>query len=405
MDTRSGYAGEVSLLAFVTDDETENALKRIPYKEMGISHNIQRGGSSAAYNFLKKNDTPTLLIVDLSGSSLPITEIERISEVCEPSVKVLALGDTNDISVFRQLLNLGVSDYLVKPLNANLLVKRIREVLKKGAEQTESSGFSYSGHIISFVGAAGGVGCSTMAMNCGVALADRHNKHVGIIDLNMTAGTIGHMMDVPVTKGLVDILKDPKRVDPVLLDKVISEVGNRLDILSSEENVLDASSHCAPGMKVLMELMAQRYNYTIIDSSYGTSASLKELVFKHSNTTVIVCDLTFSSVRETSRLLRYFKDHATIEQKVMVMANKTNLYAEGQIPATEFEEAIDHPLTHCVGFDKVNPLEALNQGIPVLNTEGPLSKDISDFTGYLMGKPLVKKNKSFFKGMFSKASL
>lgn len=394
MDKKMGNAGELTLLAFVTDELSESVLKKVPFRDLGIHHNVQIGNTHAAYNFLKKNDSPALLIVDLSESTLPITEIERISEVCEPSVRVIAIGENNDVSVFRQLLTLGVSDYLVKPLNANLLVRRIRELLNEGEESATNTGFAYSGHTIGFVGAAGGVGCSTFALNCGLALAEHHNKHVGVVDMDLVHGTIAHMMDCPVSKGLVDILKDPKRVDPILLDKMITEAGNRFDIMSSEETIMSQSSHCAPGMKILMGLMAQRYNYTVVDCSASASASMRELVFKYADTIVIVCDLTFTSVRSTARLLRYFKDTANLQQKIIVLANKIEQYAAGEIPVVDYEEAIDHPVTFCAHFDSKAPLEALNNGESILFNGGSLADDIDNFTAYIMGKPLIKKSKS-----------
>ncbi len=405
MDKKMGLSGETDLLAFVTDELSESVLKKVPFRDLGIKSTIYIGNSNSAYNHLKKNDSPQLLIVDLSDSSLPITEIERISEVCEPSVRVIAIGENNDVSVFRQLLNLGVSDYLVKPLNPNLMVKRIREVLDEDDEVKTASGFSFAGHTIAFVGAAGGVGCSTFALNCGLSLSEHHNKHVGVIDMDLINGTIAHMMDLSVSKGLVDVLKDPKRVDPILLDKMITEAGNRFDVLSSEESIMTECSHCGPGMKVLMGLMAQRYNYTVIDCSHSTPATLRDLVFKHADTIVIMCDLTFTSVRSTSKLLRHFKDTASLQQKVMVLANKSHQYTEGEIPVVDYEEAIDHPVTFVSHFDSKNPLVALNNGDSVLLSGGELSEDIDNFTAYVMGKPLIQKNKSMFKGLFRKSAL
>ncbi len=401
MEKTSTYTVEKTLLAFVTDSETETILKNIPFKDFSITPKIIKGSSNAAYNYLKKNDSPDILIIDLSDASLPITEIEKISEVCEPSVNVLAIGENNDISVFRQLLALGVSDYLVKPLNTSLVITRLKDVLQKGSKKTAKSGFSYSGHIVSFLGVCGGVGTSTLATNCAISMAEDHNKHISLVDFNLRSGNLSYLLNIPATGGLIDILKDPKRVDQTILDKVMVPYGERLDVLSSESEVLEPYAHCAPGMKGTLSLLAQHYNYTLVDCAHGAPASFKELVFQFSDTVVLVCDLTFTAVRETARLIRYFKNTASIEQKILVLANKSGQYTKGEISKNDFEMAIDHPLTFIINFDNKTPLECLNDATPLIREKGPLSDDLKSFAAHLAGKALIQKEKSFLENLFT----
>ncbi len=401
MDKKSDYNIEKTLLAFVTDSESEAILKDIPFKDFGIKSKIIKGSTTAAHSYLKKNDSPDLLIIDLSDEKLPISEIEKISEVCEPSVNVITIGENNDISVFRQLLALGVSDYLVKPLNTSLVVTRLKDVLQKGSEKIEKAGFAYSGHIISFLGVCGGVGSTTLATNCAISMAEDHKKHISLVDFSLTSGNISYLLDIPVNAGLLDILKDPKRVDQTILDKVMIPYGNRLDILSSESEVLTPYSHCAPGMKSTLGLLAQHYNYTLVDCSHSAPAAFKDLVFQFSDTVVLVCELTFTAARETARLIRYFKNISNVEQKVLVLANKSGQYAKGEISQNNFEEAIDHPLTAIIDFDKKTPLECLNDATPLVREEGPLKDDLKAFSSHLTGRAQVQKEKSFLKNLFT----
>ncbi len=401
MEKKTSYTSEMTLLALVTDSETEAVLKEIPFKELGIAAKILRGNSKFAFNYLKKNDSPSLLIVDLSEAALPITEMEKISGVCEPSIHVIALGKDNDVSIFRQLLALGVSDYLVKPLNTSLVLNRLKDVLKKGTDVSETSGFSYSGHIISFLGVCGGVGTSMLTANCAISMAEDHNKHMSLVDFNLTSAPLAHALDIPINAGLIDLLKRSNQIDQTLLDKMIVPYGNRLDILSSETELLTPYNQCAAGMKIILSLLAQNYNYTLVDCSHGAPVSFKELVFKFSDTIVLVCDLTFSSVRETSRLIRYFQERASIEQNILILANKVGLYNEGEISQSDFEVAIDHPITFMTRFDRKIPLECLNNASPLIKESSQLSLEIKEFAAHLVGKPLEHKEKSFLKNLFT----
>ena len=315
-------------------------------------------------------------------------------------MNVLALGENNDVSVFRNLLALGVSDYLVKPLNMSLVATRLKGMLQQENKEVESAGFSHSGHIISFLGVRGGVGTSTLAVNHSVSLAEDHNKHVSLVDFNLASGSVAQILNVSLNAGLMDILQDPARIDQEMLERLVVQYGNRLEVLSSEADVMAPYSQCALGMKKVLGLLAQRYHYTVVDCSYGVPSSFKELVFKSSDTIVLVCDLTFSSVRETSRLVRYFKENSNLEQKLLVLANNVGQYKMGEISQSNFEEAISHPVTFVTHFDGDIPLESLNSATPFVKEKCKLSNEVKAFAAHLIGGPLEKKEESFFKSVF-----
>ena len=66
--------------------------------------------------------------------------VNELAEVCEPGVTVITIGDRNDVGLFRDLINNGVSDYLVKPITPALLQKSLLNVLESAtAEPPERS--------------------------------------------------------------------------------------------------------------------------------------------------------------------------------------------------------------------------------------------------------------------------
>ena len=40
-----------------------------------------------------------------------------MADVCDEGTQVLAIGDVNDIGLYRALIGFGVHDYLVKPID------------------------------------------------------------------------------------------------------------------------------------------------------------------------------------------------------------------------------------------------------------------------------------------------
>ena len=111
-------AGRLPLMAFV-DAETERVLQ----ESSGMLGRcaIMRGGIGTAIKYLSEQRSPQLLLVDISSVDLPLSKLQILADVCEPGTTVVALGDRNDVGLYRDLLEIGVSNYLVKPVTRELL--------------------------------------------------------------------------------------------------------------------------------------------------------------------------------------------------------------------------------------------------------------------------------------------
>jgi pilus assembly protein CpaE len=80
-----------------------------------------RGGLRSAVQSLAISSSPNILMVDLSESGDPLSDIGALAEVCEPGTVVLAIGQINDVRLYRDLLNNGIHDYILKPLQPHVL--------------------------------------------------------------------------------------------------------------------------------------------------------------------------------------------------------------------------------------------------------------------------------------------
>lgn len=101
-------------IAFVSDRKTEQVLKSFVLEQAMPHTHIAIGSVNDAIAHLSKIErSPQFLLVDLHDSVMPLSDLARLAEVCEPSVQVVALGERNDVGLFRSLLKLGVRDYLV----------------------------------------------------------------------------------------------------------------------------------------------------------------------------------------------------------------------------------------------------------------------------------------------------
>jgi pilus assembly protein CpaE len=105
-----------SFAAYVCDDASLDVLRPLVADFGWAPEKCTRGGAARCRRSV--TSSPAILLVDLSESGDPLGDINALAEVCEPGTVVIAIGQVNDVRLYRDLLASGIHDYLLKPLSA-----------------------------------------------------------------------------------------------------------------------------------------------------------------------------------------------------------------------------------------------------------------------------------------------
>ena len=189
--------GDRSVLAFAMDSTSEHALREglAVYPEA----EVWPGGVRAAVAVLTRGTESRLLFVDLDGVPYPAGAIHELAEVCEVGMEVVAFGSEGSARFSREVLLAGVSDYLVKPLSADV----VREAaLRTGFEE---EGAAPQGCVVAFVG-GGGSGATTVAAAVALFAADQ-GHYVSVLDLTRPFSNLAFLLDVEPAAGLEQLLE------------------------------------------------------------------------------------------------------------------------------------------------------------------------------------------------------
>ncbi len=114
------------IVCFVNDDLSAAALQK---GLEGGNLEVKRGTIRNAIRMLENDTGLFALVADISESSDPFTDVERLSRVCPADVRVALIGDNADIPFYRALMELGLSEYLPKPLTRDLVQTHLRPKL------------------------------------------------------------------------------------------------------------------------------------------------------------------------------------------------------------------------------------------------------------------------------------
>ncbi len=224
------------LCAFIEDDESRAVVEQVVRDLVIAQASVVKGSIRTAIKALGEKRSPKTVIVDCSKSELPLSDINELAEVCEPGVTVIVIGDRNDVGLFRELLNSGVSDYLVKPLTPALIQ---RALLASAEADTRSRQTTRSGRLVATMGARGGVGTTMIATSIAWAIANRRRRRVALVDLDLQLGSVALSLDLEPTHGLRDALENASRIDALYLERSMSQHSESLYVLSSEEELVE----------------------------------------------------------------------------------------------------------------------------------------------------------------------
>src|SRR6266404_3114273 len=294
-------AGRLPVIAFV-DADAERLLQESSL--LPGRNQIIRGGITKAIDYLNEQRSPHLLLVDISGVDLALTKVQMLADVCEPGTTVIAIGDNNDVALYRDLQEAGVSNYIVKPLTRELLAKALTP--KPNPSEIGRAALK-RGKMVSFVGARGGVGTTTLAANLAWHLANRQSRRVALVDLDLQNGGCALLFNINPTPGLRDALANPLRLDSLLLDRIMTQYGERLFVLSAEEPLQDTVQFTVSAVDTLFSVLRSQFHYVIADVPRLPLPPYRRAL-EIADRRVIVVDQTMHSMRDAVRLKKMFGD-------------------------------------------------------------------------------------------------
>ncbi|MCC2665645.1 MAG: putative response regulator receiver domain protein (CheY-like) [Geminicoccaceae bacterium] len=369
-------------LAFVGDTETYAVIDQV-VGEMMLPHaSIRQGSVKDAVKQLGEQRSPKLLLIDVSGSDLPLSDINALADVCEPGVTVLAVGDRNDCGLFRDLLQHGVADYLVKPITPILLQKAILAA-------TDQTGVIRSnnklGKLVAVTGTRGGVGATTVATSVAWLIAQERRRRVALVDLDLQFGTVALSLDLEPSHGLREALENPNRIDGLFMDRVLIQHSERLFVLSAEESPDESLLLDYGAVELLMTELRNKFHYVIVDVPRSPNACTQQIL-QSATDLLLVTDLSLAGMRDTMRLTGMLPT-TNASCNTTLVVNRVGEHKQGEMPRAEFEKGVSRKLDLLLPFDAKTVAAATNFGQPVASGKGPVSAGLREITGRLCGPP------------------
>ncbi len=356
-------SGAEKLIAVVADSASADVINSVVVDQgIATSHVTQGSLDDAVAVMTSLRESPHYLIIDVSNSAMPISDLMRLADVVDPSVTVVAIGERNDVGLFRSLLHVGVQDYLVKPLTV--------ELLRRALASNDANASPRMGKALSFVGTRGGVGVTTIATALASHLAAKTRRRIAYIDLDPYGGAAASMLGVSATSGLIELLQHSQRIDQQLINQAFVAHGDRLFILASELPYNQDLSLRAGALSELIAMLKRHFHYIVMDLPERGGVLVDE-AFEASAMIQVVADLSVHSTREAARLCE-FAETRDANPAISVLVNESRQPVAGRVNSKDFIGALGRGSVHSLPYEPQTLALAENLGEAAAGTQRTL---------------------------------
>ncbi len=369
------------ILCFVADEISMTAL-RIGLEDGNID--IRRGTIIDAIQVLEKNTDVSGLIIDISSIIDPLSELETLARLCPPDVRVIVVGDNSDISFYRSLMELGVDEYLPKPLTRDLVQSHISQKLI-GNQETKIT--DRSGHIISICGAQGGAGATSIAINLALLLAETTKGKVALLDLHLQGGETSIMLGVQPGPGLRIALENPMRADSLFIERSAIEINSRTKLFSADEDLDTSLEIKQEGVEHVLNLLQQKFNYIVVDVPIPLAPAIQPAITM-SRHVLVLLEAEVTGLRNAQALRTAIKKLIG-KNKVFTLVNRAD--RSGGLPLETIELGLGTKPDMLIPDLGKGMTEAVNLGIPGLEHVPKLRRHLAPIIREITGIDDQKK--------------
>lgn len=256
----------------------------------------------------------------------------------------------------------GADDYLTKPTHPAELASRVKVVLARSAAQR--LGNNDRAFSMGLIGAKGGIGTTTLALNMAIATA-QHESTV-LADFRPGQGTVGLALGFGRSTGMANLLSRPPSeitAQAVERELVTHSSGLRL-LLSSgrpKESLMSVSPDCAA---TIVQHLRSLSRHVMLDLGAGLNKVTARLLQDLDQVTLTVepSRLALGLARD---LLLDLEQVGFAQSRVsIVLINRTQ--SSLSVPWQEAEHILNHEMTAIISTAPELAFQAAEAGIPIV---------------------------------------
>ncbi|HLP68307.1 MAG TPA: AAA family ATPase [Rhizobium sp.] len=390
---------KVDIAVFCTSEATAAAAQTaaIDRRMARVTLTVKPGGIKEATALYGGVTSPNLIVIENNDDEASLmAALEALAVECVTGTKVIIVGRSNDIGLYKTLLDAGVSDYLLSPLDPMALIAAVQRCFR----HTDSEKL---GRIIAFVGAKGGTGSSTIAHNVAMAMSNRTGADVLLADLDLQSGTLGLNFDVDAPQGMAEVLASTERLDDVLLRRLAVQYSDHLHLLTAAGDYSKAVNLKESDVDRLLDVARSSSWNVVLDLPYLWTQWTRKILME-ADEIVITATADLASMRNAKHMIGFLKQARPNDPPPRLVLNRIGTPKLREIKAKDFADAVGLDEHVTVPLDMPLFGKAANDGRLIIETapQSTAGKAMVSLAWRVGGtRERRTKPKSKFRGLLS----
>ncbi len=385
-------APRVSVQAFCETVETAAAVQAAGEdRRLGKAHlRIQMGGMAAAIEAYRSAPTPNVIVLEADARIDILAGLDQLASVCDSGTRVIVIGRINDVTLYRELVRRGVSDYVIAPVTAIDVVRSICNLFS--APEAKAVG-----RIVAVVGAKGGVGASTLAHNIAWAIARDLAMDSVVADLDLAFGTAGLEYHQDPPQGIADAVFSPDRVDIGFIDRLLSKCTDHLSLLAAPATLERVYDFGTEAFDAIFDTLRTTMPCIVLDMPHQWSGWTRRALIG-ADDILIVAAPDLANLRNTKNIFDLLKAARPNDRPPLYCLNQVGVPKRPEINAAEFAKAIESEPIASIPFEPQLFGSAANNGqmIAEISANHRATEMFLHIAQRLTGRSEIKKPKGSF---------
>jgi pilus assembly protein CpaE len=343
---------------------------------------------AAAVEAYRSAPTPNVIVLESDGRSDILGGLDHLATVCDAGTRVVVIGRINDVTLYRELVRRGVSDYVLAPVGPIDVVRSICNLFS--APEAKAVG-----RIIAVVGAKGGVGASTISHNVAWAIARDLAMDAVVADLDLAFGTAGLDYNQDPPQGIADAVFSPDRVDTAFIDRLLSKCTDHLSLLAAPATLDRVYDFGTDAFDAVFDTLRSTMPCIVLDVPHQWSGWTKRALIG-ADDILIVAAPDLANLRNTKNLFDLLKAARPNDRPPLYCLNQVGVPKRPEIAAAEFAKAIESQPVVSIAFEPQIFGSAANNGqmIAEISANHKSIEMFLQIAQRLTGRSETKKQKS-----------
>lgn len=356
--------------AIASSDLSSSAQLLASLQQTGAVHSVKQWTIPADRLPEAGQEMPDVVFLDLNRDPDPFLQFASQLRRGWPALTVIAVSAAvpPNPQLLLEAMRSGIQDFIAKPADAETLRQLLKRVEKDSQPQEMSSGDK----LIVIMGAKGGVGATTVAVNLGVQLSTFARKRTVLLDFARPLGNAHLLLDLNLRFGLRDSVENLDRLDSHFLAGLLTAHQTKLEILGGVTQPEEWQTIDTKVLDRVVNVAKTSFDFVLADIGSQFSSEWCPIL-RMARKILIVAEANVPALWTLERRLKALKGFGVEPDRAGIIINRWHKTDDDVLRS--IEKQISQPLFACFPNDFRKASQATNLGTPLQENHNNVLND------------------------------